>query len=103
MKALEIQPLLNVLVDKVSRDDQFLVQVCNGLIGGDDFVHRLFDIYKQGSNQPIKQSITMGIHRSDYMLHNTTEQSLKQVELNTISAGLVSLSPLVQKLHKYLY
>ncbi len=49
--------------------------------------------------------MTLGIHRSDYMLHcdgNQAPAVLQQVEINTVAASFSSLSALVSQLHRYL-
>ena len=51
------------------------------------------------------QSLSLGLFRSDYMLHapNSTEPpSLKQVEFNTISSSFGGLAELVTALHTHL-
>jgi hypothetical protein len=50
-----------------------------------------------------QQRVTLGIHRSDYMLddkNHTNTFNIQQVELNTIAVGLSNLGSLVPKLHK---
>lgn len=47
------------------------------------------------------QKYYLGIHRSDYMLHENRE--LHQVEINTISSAFASLSTIVQRMHKYVF
>lgn len=105
LRAVElVQPVINSLVDKLARNHAFLSDVCSDL-SADDFSQNLFEIYKQCHDAPISQQIWFGIHRSDYMLHRSTPSddfSLKQVEMNTISAGLVSLSSICCRLHSYL-
>lgn len=52
------------------------------------------NIYKKILSDNVKQPIILGLHRSDYMLHNVENdsRSLMQVELNTIAASFGSLS-----------
>ena len=44
----------------------------------------------------------LGIHRSDYMMHDvgTASENILQVEFNTISAAFVCLSSKVAALHR---
>ena len=65
----------------------------------DDFTGRIYDIYCKTIDH-VCQPITMGIHRSDYLVH--ADHTLKQVELNTIAASFSSLSALTSELHRYL-
>ena len=48
------------------------------------------------------QSIVLGLHRSDYLLHATAGAPvLQQVELNTIAASFASLSAKTGDLHRH--
>nr|CAG8468455.1 8035_t:CDS:2 [Entrophospora candida] len=93
---VELQPLFNVLYHKLSNDHQLISNVIEEISNVDDFIAKLYDIYlkirKEGNIQPI----TLGIHRSDYLLHssslpNNEELKILQVEFNTISSALTSL------------
>ncbi|KAJ3258080.1 hypothetical protein HK103_004073 [Boothiomyces macroporosus] len=65
----------------------------------DEFTHRVYDIYKSKAS---KQTIWMGIHRSDYLVHFDKQPMIKQVELNTIASSFSSLSSKTDLLHRYL-
>jgi glutathione synthetase len=95
-RAYELSSLFNELVDKISKDFEFLNSVYTNL--HDDFHQKLFSIYKKVFKS--KDSIKLGIFRSDYMVD--ISDGLKQIELNTISVSFAALSPLVSELHKYL-
>ncbi|TPX63011.1 glutathione synthase [Powellomyces hirtus] len=106
-QALVLQPLFNELVDNVARDHEFLTEVMDSLAKVDDFTGRLYDIYKRVHEEGISQSISLGLHRSDYLLHvpadaPNTEPVLQQVELNTIASSFSSLSHLTHDLHRFL-
>jgi glutathione synthase len=63
------------------------------------------DIYKQVVTEGMAQTKVLGIHRSDYMIHTRARSgvpTLKQVEMNRISAAFGSLSTLTGELHHYL-
>ncbi|KAL2912197.1 Glutathione synthetase [Polyrhizophydium stewartii] len=99
-----VQPLVNALVDSVSRDPVFLAEACGSIADVDDFSRRLFGVHLEALAQDHKQPITLGIHRSDYLLHvseSNMPPSLLQVEINTISAGLPSLSSIVADMHQF--
>jgi glutathione synthase len=100
-RAIKLQPLFNLLVDKVARDDEFLCSIMDSLSTADEFTNQIYQIYLKTRHHP--QSIWMGIHRSDYMLDSIDEElGIKQVELNTISSSFSSLSSKTRDLHEYL-
>ena len=99
--ARNIQPIYNILVDRVARDTQFLSEIMDDLCKYDDFTAKIYEIYKQNLNN--EQKIWLGIHRSDYMIdHQNSTNSIKQVEMNTISVSFSSLAAKVSEMHRYL-
>jgi len=101
VQALELATHFNILVDRVSRDSQFLQEALARTRKADSFTARLLDIHAQILEEGIKQDIQLGLHRSDYMLDMATG-SLLQVEVNTISSSFAGLGALTSKLHQYL-
>ncbi|KAF8942994.1 hypothetical protein BGZ47_005931 [Haplosporangium gracile] len=106
--AVEIQPLYNQLVHDISQDDAFLKEIMESLSTVDDFVKRLYDLYLEVKKEGIVQPASLGLHRSDYIIHlspgqDFSEAKIKQVELNTISVSFGSLSSLTGDLHRYLH
>ncbi|CAG8688162.1 24243_t:CDS:10 [Cetraspora pellucida] len=103
--ALELQPIFNLLFHKLSRDHELIEKVVGELINVDDFIQKLYNIYLTVRKEGITQQISLGLHRSDYILHmtpNSTDAHIQQVEFNTISSSFSSLSTLTSELHKYL-
>ncbi|KAG0329411.1 hypothetical protein BGZ99_002122 [Dissophora globulifera] len=105
--AISIQPLFNQLVHDISEDDAFLKEIMESLSTVDDFVKRLYDLYLLVKSEGITQPASLGVYRSDYIIHLSPDQDLsdakiKQVELNTISVSFGSLSSLTGDLHRYL-
>ncbi|KAF9585047.1 hypothetical protein BGW38_004109 [Lunasporangiospora selenospora] len=103
--AVRIQPLFNELVHTISEDDAFLKEIMESLSQVDDFVKRLYDLYLLVRKEGIAQPASLGVHRSDYIIHLNAGQALseakiKQVELNTISVSFGSLSSLTADLHR---
>lgn len=47
------------------------------------------------------QDISLGLFRSDYLLHNGIDKEIKQVELNTIASSFAGLSTIVSEYHRY--
>jgi glutathione synthase len=112
-QAHDVAPAFNELVDRVSRDADFLMSTLGGGVSSmDPYTAKLLQLYKQvyiSDTDPISPAKTadrLGIHRSDYMLHSThpgqEPYQLKQVELNTIAASFAGLSCKIANLHQYL-
>ena len=71
----------------------------------DTFVKQLLEMAKKALASPSYQPLTLGIFRSDYMIHKTNphEQSrLYQIELNTVSCSFVGVMEKISNMHKYL-
>ncbi|KAJ2629380.1 Glutathione synthetase [Coemansia sp. RSA 1290] len=106
-KVITLQPELNKLFDRISRDHEFLVTTLESLGTADDFTSRVFDMYlKQQSTGAAKPGV-IGIHRSDYLIHApenepNAQPQAKQVEFNTIAASFGSLSAIVGDFHRFM-
>ena len=96
----------NELVHKVSLDADFINFHLQPVAKTDDFQRRLLDIYNSCREEGVAQPITLGVHRSDYMLHCSAGEGSapapKQVEINTVAASFAGLSQRVTGLHKFL-
>jgi hypothetical protein len=95
----------NELVHKVSLDADFINRELTPVAATDDFQRRLLEIYNTCREEGFSQKITLGIHRSDYMLHDAGDGSPllpKQVEINTVAASFFGLSQRVTGLHRTL-
>lgn len=71
----------------------------------DDFLANLWKIHLKVKEEGYVQDMTLGMFRSDYMLHvpdDGTKPSLKQVEFNTISSSFGGLAVRVAQLHREL-
>lgn len=111
-QAHDVAPAFNELVDRVSRDADFLEATLGGGVSTmDPYTGKLLKLYKQvyvddtNESSAAKMADRLGIHRSDYMLHRATDSDpyqLKQVELNTIAASFAGLSCKIASLHQYL-
>ena len=119
--ACSVQKDVNELVHAVSQDRQFLTTVFGDLVEFDDFIGRLFRIYKEVF-QDNRQTCSLGIHRTDYMVDrcrvstdtepceysgvdpSASEQlCLKQIEVNTVSVSLAGLSSRMKDFHEYVH
>jgi len=98
-------PDFNILVHKISCDSNFILDTLK-CVSIDSFSSSLMEIFNTVLKEGIHQKIEVGIHRSDYMIHSrsskNSSQSLKQVELNTISASFSNLSAFTSEMHRYL-
>lgn len=110
--AREIAPVFNELVDRVSRDADFLEKTLGGVVSSmDPFTATTLQLYREvyvntDKDTPANTADRLGVLRSDYMLHKDDETSssyqIKQVELNTIASSFSGLSCKISVLHKYL-
>jgi len=126
-EACGVAPAFNELVDRVSRDAEFLEATLGGGVSSmDPYTAKILDLYRRvyvGNDDTIDSGAAaartadrLGIHRSDYMLHrdatsdsdsdsdsdSSSSYQLKQVELNTIASSFAGLSCKIANLHRYL-
>jgi glutathione synthase len=96
-KAYQLAKPFNKLVHAVAQNRDWLLTTLAPAAASDaDFTGRLVQL-AHDTNKP-KQSVVLGIFRSDYMLHSSS--ILQQVELNTIASSFGSLSAKITKLHQ---
>ena len=62
------QIAFNKILDKLSRDQEYLEQILTPISEKDDFIKKLLDISKKVSSYEHKQNIQCGIFRNDYMI-----------------------------------
>lgn len=89
--AVGLSPLWNKLVDKISRDLPWLYATLDAVLAVDSFTRKLVEVCQEVQKAGLRQSTYLGIHRSDYMLHEPDEQTAPrflQVELNTIASSM---------------
>ncbi|CAI5747067.1 unnamed protein product [Peronospora destructor] len=105
---VELSPLYGRLVDRVSRDVEWLHSCVQSVVAEDAFTGRLLELSRLVQKEGVQQQTYLGIHRSDYMLHepqagvSSDSQRLLQVELNTISSSFGCISSLVSGMHSFL-
>lgn len=70
----------------------------------DAFTAALLDIAKTVQAEGSHQALSLGLHRSDYMLHEdgSGAPTPLQIELNTVAASFAGLSGALSALHKRL-
>ena len=106
----QIQPMINVLIDNIARDREFLTSCLAPVAEADPFVRRLLDMYLAVPETTIRTGTNLGILRSDYMLNDDDSRNLAspsdepplQIEMNTIASSFGCLSQKVGDLHRHL-
>ena len=118
-EACNLATIFNRLIDRCSRDLNWLVETLQATAAGDDFIMRQIQICKNvnmSTGKLKKQTLQLGLNRSDYMIHappdsvsnvslftNVSDQgSFLQVELNTIASSFGGLSDKTCDLHRFL-
>ncbi|KAK5306402.1 Glutathione synthetase [Exophiala xenobiotica] len=103
-QARSLQQTYNELYAAIANDEDWLETIMKELIQVDDFIAKLWETHLRVKQDGYIQNITLGMFRSDYMLHTAKDSppSLKQVEFNTISSSFGGLSCLVAEMHTHL-
>uniref|UniRef100_A0A7S4TA49 Glutathione synthetase n=1 Tax=Ditylum brightwellii TaxID=49249 RepID=A0A7S4TA49_9STRA len=120
-RAKSLASNFNELVDRISRDGDFLQSTLGGPGGvtdADPYTRKLLQLYNEiycgkGVNGEewgkfAREADCLGVQRSDYMLNSKKDEQdkiyyeLKQVELNTIASSFAGLSVNVAGLHRHL-
>jgi glutathione synthetase len=104
---LAIQKAYNELYSAIARDEEWLQSIIEELTEIDDFVAKLWQTHLEVKKAGYVQNLSLGLFRSDYMVHKDPSQSdptpgLKQVEFNTIASSFGGLSSQVSALHRHL-
>ena len=102
-QAVSLAKPFNRLMAGVSRDPEWLTGVLEGTAKADPFTGRLLEIMTaQQQKGQRTQSLSLGVLRSDYMLHNVPgdERKLLQVEINTIASSFGCISTNLTRMMK---
>ncbi|KAJ2905935.1 hypothetical protein MKZ38_003723 [Zalerion maritima] len=99
-----VQRAYNELYAKVSQDEDFLQNIVNDVIEGDEFIANLWKVHQRVKKDGYAHKLSLGLFRSDYMVHQevTSPPQVKQVEFNTIASSFGGLSAQTSGLHKFL-
>lgn len=106
--AMDVQRGFNELyVGLVSKSKRWLTGLLEELSGYDkEFTGKLYEVYGkvlEANGGKMKQPLSLGIFRSDYMLNDVGGQpEIKQIEFNTVSISFGGLSTKVGELQRYL-
>ncbi|KAH6719869.1 glutathione synthetase [Leptodontidium sp. 2 PMI_412] len=104
-QARSIQKAYNKLYASIAQDEEFLKDIVQQIIEVDEFIAELWQVHLKVKEEGYVQSLSLGLFRSDYMVHQSTAEetpTIKQVEFNTIASSFGGLSSQTSKLHKYL-
>jgi glutathione synthase len=112
-QALHIQHIFNELYVKVAEDEEWLYETLQDLIGNDQFTGILWSIHEAVKKVGYVQTASVGIFRSDYMIHLDVELSqgkiaqaspeLKQVEFNSYTVAGGTHGNIIALLHRHLH
>ena len=113
-EALAIQPIFNKLYAAICEDEEWLHDSLKALIESPDSMARiLWEIHQAIKKDGYVQNLSLGVFRSDYMLHENRTQSsggaaeirssliMKQVEFNTYSVAGGAHGNRISDMHKY--
>lgn len=104
--AVDIQKSFNELyANVVSEKSQWLVDQIKQLSSFDkEFTGKLYEVYTKIIEHfgLVPQPLSLGVFRSDYMIHEGQDNQIKQIEFNTVSVSFGGLSTKVNQLHNYL-
>lgn len=101
----DLQPVYNILIDRISRDREFLLSTHTDVRKQDDFTDRLLQLYETlPPDRLAVGQVQLGIHRSDYMINRKDDGSENplQIEINTIASSFGCLSSKVGPFHRYM-
>lgn len=101
VKVVELQTTLQELLHKIANNKEFINDCYKDIVEADDFSARLYKMYEQVEEEGTVQKIAMVHLRSDYLMQSSSNNNLKQVEFNTISASFASLSSFITDFNKY--
>ncbi|XP_011139073.2 glutathione synthetase-like isoform X1 [Harpegnathos saltator] len=100
--AKSVQTLLNELIHKVAYNKEFIAASLKSTIKADPFTAELFRIYETVYQEGFSQRISLGLLRSDYLLHGDLGGKIKQVEINTIASSFAGIASITSQYHKYI-
>ncbi|XP_067640459.1 glutathione synthetase-like isoform X2 [Eurosta solidaginis] len=99
--AVNLQTVINQLMHSVAHDEEFLTTTLAETIKVDDFTANLFNVYKKVLANGFGQAYSLGLLRSDYLAHTFEDNSIKQVEINTIASSFGGISTHMMPLQSF--
>jgi len=103
--ALNLQKCFNKLYVKVAEDEEWLKDTLSDLIVNDQLTRILWNIHEEVKKMGYVQPVSLGIFRSDYMVHRPSPGSaaLKQVEFNSYTVAGGTHGNIVYNMHRHLF
>ncbi|KAI0199707.1 hypothetical protein F4808DRAFT_205544 [Astrocystis sublimbata] len=104
-QGVAVQKAYNELYASISQDEEFLAAMVKEIGDSDDFITELWKVHLRVKEEGYVQHKSLGLFRSDYMVHQDTAGSgpqVKQVEFNTIASSFGGLSSQTSQLHQHL-
>ena len=103
--AVNVQKTFNELYAGVVKNKDWLLNIIELLSEFDpDFTGKLYDTYKKSVDLGIKQKLSVGLFRADYMVNDKAGSEypeIKQIEFNTVSISFGGLSTKIGQAHNY--
>ncbi|XP_014092061.2 glutathione synthetase isoform X2 [Bactrocera oleae] len=100
-KAKNLQTIINQLMHNVAHDEEFLTTTLAETVKVDEFTANLFNVYKKVLANGFGQAYSLGLLRSDYLAHMFEDNSVKQVEINTIASSFGGISTQMMPLQSF--
>ena len=94
------QIAFNKIMDKISRDQQYIEQILTPISEKDEFIKKSLEISKKVSTFENKQKIQCGFFRNDYMV-DKVKKFIYQIEFNTIAVSMFSFSDKLKKFYSF--
>ena len=94
------QIAFNKILDKLSRDQEYLEQILTPISEKDEFINKLLEISKKVSTYEHKQKIQCGIFRNDYMV-DKVKKFIYQIEYNTIAVSMFTMSDKLKQFYSF--
>jgi len=103
--ALHLQTCFNKLYMKVAEDEEWLRDTLSDLIVHDQLTKILWSIHEEVKKSGYVQPASLGIFRSDYMVHRpgSATAQLKQVEFNSYTVAGGTHGNIVYNMHHHLF
>ena len=100
--AIKVQPSINTLVEKLTRDSTTIHKILKPFADIDEFPRKLLEISTKYHASKHKQDVYLGIIRMDYML-DVVQKKLLMVEYNTIASSFGVLSDKLNLVQRFIY